>query len=116
VDTIKMSNTYKDWGQVSETYELIKSEAFNKDLYNESEAQTRFDLIDRIIKEILQYKHGQISVEEYSSGTKQGYVDYILKCGDSIIVIEAKKIGATFPNPTKNRKLINRNYFREWRN
>ncbi len=100
-----MANFFKDWGEISEKYEAIKDIAANKDLAIVSEAQTRFDLIDRVIKEILQYSHGQISVEEYSLGEKVGYVDYLLKCGDFVVIIEAKKIGSTFPSPTKRKKL-----------
>lgn len=68
-------------------------------LEDESEAQTRFDVIDRIIKEVLGWSHGQIKVEE---SIHPGYVDYILSSGDAKIVIEAKKIGASFPSPTKS--------------
>lgn len=95
----------KDWGEISETYEQINKEAFNKNLENESEAQTRFDVIDRLIKEVLQWQHGQISVEPHTTGAREGYIDYILVAGDDKIIIEAKKIGASFPSPTKKRKL-----------
>jgi hypothetical protein len=95
----------KDWGEVSEIYEQINKMAFNKQLENDSEAQTRFDVIDRVIKEVLQWEHGQISVEPHTTGEKNGYVDYILTSGDKKIIIEAKRIGASFPSPTKKRKL-----------
>ena len=80
--------TYLDWGEISEKYDLIKKDTFCKELSIESEAQTRFDIIDRIIKELLQWKHGQISVEEFVKGEKEIYVDYLLKCGDIKIVIQ----------------------------
>jgi hypothetical protein len=99
------NHSFLDWGQVSEKYDAIKSQAINKALNNDSEAQTRFDIIDRVIKEILQWPHGQISVEEFAKGNKEGYVDYLLKSGDAKIIIEAKKVGATFPNITKRKKL-----------
>ncbi len=95
--------TFKDWGEISETFEGIKKNAYNKNLLQESEAQTRFDIIDRIIREVLQWKHGQIKVEEHLEA--KGYVDYILESSDFRIVIEAKKIGAAFPNPTRKKKL-----------
>ncbi len=96
----------KDWGQVSEIFEKISADAFNKELNNESEAQTRFDVIDRIIREILQWEHGQISVEPHSKGDdRNGFIDYILTASDMKIIVEAKKVGATFPSPTKNKKL-----------
>ncbi len=95
----------KDWGEVSEIFDLIHKSAFDKKLENKSEAQTRFDVIDRIIKEILQWEHGQISVEPHTTGVRDGYVDYILTAGDIKIIIEAKKVGAAFPSPTRKRKL-----------
>lgn len=100
------TQNYSDWGEISEKFDCIKSESLNKELNNDSEAQTRFDVIDRLIKEVLQWQHGQISVEEYSKGDdKEGYIDYLLKCGDYKIVIEAKKAGSTFPNPSRRKKL-----------
>ena len=99
------NHNYLDWGEVSERFDQIKAEAINKELENESEAQTRFDIIDRLIKEVLQWKHGQISVEEYAAGEKQEYIDYLLRSGDNKIIVEAKKIGAAFPTPTKRKKL-----------
>lgn len=95
----------KDWGEVSEIYEQINKDAFSKELENESEAQTRFDVIDRLIKDVLQWQHGQISVEPHTNGVRDGYIDYILISGDKKIIIEAKKVGASFPSPTKKRKL-----------
>lgn len=96
----------KDWGEVSDIFEKISANAFDKILENESEAQTRFDVIDRIIREILQWEHGQISVEPHSKGVEEsGYIDYILTAGSCKIIVEAKKIGATFPSPTKRKKL-----------
>lgn len=99
------NKTYLDWGQISEKFDQIKSQAINKELQNESEAQTRFDIIDRLIKEVLQWQNGQISVEEYVAGEKREYIDYLLRLGDNKIVIEAKKVGASFPSPSKRKKL-----------
>ena len=99
------SNAYKDWGEVSEIFDEIKKAVVSKDLVTENEAQTRFDVIDRIIREVLQWHYGQIIVEEYSAGTKKGYIDYLLKSSDNKIVIEAKKIGAAFPSLSKRKKL-----------
>lgn len=95
----------KDWGEISEIYEQINKEAFSKTLENESEAQTRFDVIDRIIKDVLQWQHGQISVEQHTTGARNGYIDYVLSAGGQKIIIEAKKVGASFPSPTRKRKL-----------
>lgn len=95
----------KDWGEVSEIFGEIHKKALDKNLENESEAQTRFDLIDRIIKEILQWENGQISVEPHTTGFSNGYIDYLLIAGDYKIIIEAKQVGASFPTPTRRKKL-----------
>jgi hypothetical protein len=99
-----MTVSFKDFGEVSEIIDDIKQKAFNKTLSNESEAQTRFDVIDRLIREVLQWRYGQISVEEYKHEIK-GYLDYKLISGDYKIIIEAKKIGASFPSFTAKKKL-----------
>ena len=95
----------KDWGEVSELFDEINQKALARELENKSEAQTRFDIIDRLIKEVLQWEHGQISVEPHTTGVREGYIDYLLIAGDYRIIIEAKKIGASFPSPTKRKKL-----------
>jgi hypothetical protein len=46
-----------------------------------------------------------VSVEEYESGGKVGFVDYLLRLGDHTIVVEAKRLGATFPSPTRRKTL-----------
>ncbi len=98
---------YKDWGEVSEIFDQIKKVVNSKDLATTNEAQTRFHVIDRIIKEVLLWSHGQIEVEEPdpNAGERIGFVDYILRSNDNTILIEAKKIGASFPVPTKKKKL-----------
>ena len=76
----------KDWGEVSEIFDDISSKAFSKELNNTSEAQTRFDVIDRIIKEVLQWENGQISVEPHTTGVRDGYIDYLLKADRKSVV------------------------------
>jgi hypothetical protein len=95
----------KDWGEVSELFEEIHKKAFERKLENNSEAQTRFDVIDRVVKEILQWENGQISVEPHTTGARNGFIDYVLIAGDYSIIIEAKKTGAAFPTPTRKKKL-----------
>lgn len=95
----------RDFAHNSVVLDEIKKWAHNKDLFSENEAQTRFNVIDRLIKEFLGWRNGHISLEEFSEGTKAGYVDYILRSGDNIIVIEAKKIGSSFPYPSSKEKL-----------
>jgi hypothetical protein len=99
------NNNTLDWGVASETFDVIREPVGSKNLSEESEAQTRFDVIDRLIREVLDWKHGQIYVEENDEGIIKGRVDYILRSGDNTIIIEAKRIGASFPSPTKKKKL-----------
>ncbi|MBS1686866.1 MAG: hypothetical protein JSS76_19165 [Bacteroidetes bacterium] len=99
------SYDFKDFGEISHIIDDILYTIKGKRLETTSEAQTRFQVIDRIIREILQWKYGQIEVEEPQSGEKKGYIDYKLTSGDYKIIVEAKKIGASFPNPTKQKRL-----------
>lgn len=96
---------FGDWGEASEAFDQLKAFISERDITQENEAQTRFDVIDRLIREVLGWKFGQINVEEYSDGEKQGYVDYLLRQGDFVIIIEAKRAGLAFPSPTKKPKL-----------
>lgn len=96
---------YTDWGEASEAYDQILEFIKDKDLTKINEAQTRFDVIDRMFREVLGWKHGYIDVEEYTEGEKIGYIDYTLRLNDWTIVAEAKKYGSTFPSPTKKTKL-----------
>ncbi|MFH0891593.1 MAG: hypothetical protein V1867_02330 [Candidatus Falkowbacteria bacterium] len=97
-------NYHEDWGVASTSFDTIKKYVSLKDLSTANEAQTRYDIINRIIKEVLCWDNGRVSVEE---NDKEGgkYVDYILRSNDHRIVVEAKKIGAAFPSPTKQKKL-----------
>jgi hypothetical protein len=118
-----------DWGEAEDAFSAIAESIEGKDLTSVSEAQTRYDVIDRIIKEVLGWQHGQVFVEEKKSSSSsnpvdqsseaevdpaskseddnknRGYVDYILRSADITIVIEAKKIGASFPSPSRNKRL-----------
>ncbi|MDO9042049.1 MAG: hypothetical protein Q7U64_06870 [Desulfocapsaceae bacterium] len=103
--TTIQQQTYSDWGEASLSYEKLLAFINDRDLLHINEAQTRYDVIDRMLREILCWKHGNIDVEEHSSGIREGYVDYLLRLGDQTIVAEAKRIGAAFPNPTKRTRL-----------
>ena len=100
-----MTSIYRDWGEASEKYDEIRYNIVGHDLSSANEAQTRFDVIDRLIREVLGWQHGQIAVEEFSDGERAGYVDYILRAGDRTIVVEAKRAGAAFPSPTRKTQL-----------
>jgi len=94
-----------DWGEASEAFDRISRFLAGRDVTTVNEAQTRFDVIDRVVKEVLGWRHGQIDVEQANEGERRGFVDYILRSGDYTIVIEAKRVGAAFPSPTRRPKL-----------
>lgn len=94
-----------DWGVKSKVFDDIQEHAGEANLSEASEAQTRFDVIDRLVRDVCGWEYGQISVEERQESKIRGYVDYVLRSGDITLVIEAKKAGAAFPNPTKARSL-----------
>ena len=97
---------FEDWGQASEPYDEIRKFIANRDISKESEAQTRYDVIDRIIREVLGWGHGHVGVEVRPDGDGvDRYVDYVLRQGDTLIVVEAKKAGAAFPLATKKKRL-----------
>ncbi|UOQ72109.1 hypothetical protein [Hymenobacter cellulosilyticus] len=98
-------NVFQDWSEASESFDEIKKYIQNRDITSINEAQTRFDIIDRIIREFLSWQYGNIDVESFARGEKANFVDYILKSGDYTIVVEAKRAGASFPNPSFKSKL-----------
>jgi hypothetical protein len=95
-----------DWGVASVAFDEIRDFLAGRDLALANEAQTRFDVIDRIIRNVLGWQYGSIAVEPYApTHEKAAYIDYLLRSGDFSIVVEAKKIGASFPTPTTKTKL-----------
>jgi hypothetical protein len=94
-----------DWGESSPHFDEIAKFLNGRDITTTNEAQTRFDVVDRFVKDVLGWRHGQIEVEERCGNDTELYIDYVLRSGDATIVIEAKKIGASFPNPTRKKQL-----------
>jgi hypothetical protein len=94
-----------DWPDASVAFDSLRGEVGELDLSSAGEAQTRFDVIDRLLREVLGWRHGQIRVEEATGGAHVGYVDYVLRAGDRIVVVEAKRTGASFPSPTRRARL-----------
>lgn len=62
-----------------------------------NEAQTRFDVIDRILRDVLDWPAGQIRVESHVAN--QGYTDYELVDPFALAIVEAKREGASFILP-----------------
>lgn len=94
-----------DWANASEAFDQLKEKVGSIDLSNANEAQTRYIIIDALIREVFGWQPGQVKVEEYADGPKRGFVDYVLRVADSTLVIEAKRIEASFPTPTSKARL-----------
>jgi hypothetical protein len=74
-------------------------------LSDANEAETRKKLLDRIIYEVLGWTHDDVTYEErVSADGKTRYADYIVKTVGVAFVIEAKRIGATFKEASKQRR------------
>src|SRR5450759_126437 len=100
-----LSTSSLDWAHASESFDELKQIVGTLDLASANEAQTRYDVIDRFIRDVFGWQPGQVKVEEHSAGVRRGFVDYVLRVADTTLVIEAKKIGAAFPSPTRKGRL-----------
>jgi len=67
-----------------------------------NEADTRFHIIDRVLKEFLGWGASMIKTEQYDGNG--GYIDYLLKWGEVRIVIEAKRWSVDFPSDRMRKK------------
>lgn len=61
-----------------------------------NEAQTRFDIIDTILQDVLEWPRTLIHVEKHAS---EGYTDYELQDVGTLAVVEAKREGVSFSLP-----------------
>lgn len=93
--------------KVDQSFEALKrikesfQEFYDKNLYI-TEADTRINLIDKILTEILLWPGADISREPRS---ENGYLDYLLKInGKKFICVEAKKEGITFEFPKDKKR------------
>lgn len=86
---------------VDEAFEAFKaiSEEANSNLSQlDNEAKTRFHLIDKILKEVLNWDKWDVNPEE---PIPNGYVDYLLESeGRGRLVLEAKAIGIKLIGPS----------------
>lgn len=70
----------------------------------QNEADTRLKVLDRVLFEVLGWKHDPVLVEPY---TESGFIDYLLTIGErrGAMVIEAKRVGKLAPD-TKSNELM----------
>lgn len=70
-----------------------------------TEADTRANILDRLIHEVLEWPRGSVSREKHG---KVVYLDYELSRGIPLLVIEAKASGETFQIPYRKTAGIQR--------
>lgn len=82
---------------VLELAKSIRERVLGLKLADANEAETRFHLIDEIVRNILGWDHSDIHVEErVLEDGKVKFVDYIIRTANTAIIIEAKRVGSTF--------------------
>ncbi len=75
----------------------LEADAADRDL-NRNEAQTRFDVIDAVLRDILEWPSRSIRVERHST---EGYTDYELQEVGTLAIVEAKREGVSFVLPVE---------------
>ncbi|ROQ28585.1 hypothetical protein [Gallaecimonas pentaromativorans] len=71
-----------------------------------NEATTRLKVIDKILFDILEWTHEDVTVEERVSEDKNTtFADYVIRTANAALIIEAKKIGLPFRTIEKGRRL-----------
>jgi len=86
--------------------EKIIDRVKTQNLADANEAETRLKVINEIITQVLGWQLNDISVEERVGDAPDiKYCDYVLRTAVTTILIEAKKMGATFLLPTNRKSL-----------
>lgn len=88
--------------EIFEKFKLLKSDLQSALSASPNESDTRLKVLDRILLEVLKWRHESILTEPPSPS---GYIDYLLTVGEGrgAVVIEAKRSGlfSTATNATK---------------
>lgn len=70
-----------------------------------NEAATRLKVVDRVLREVLDWTDNDIDPEEHvSEDGKHTFADYVLRTANVGVVVETKKVGASFDLPAVKRK------------
>lgn len=79
----------------------------DRSLVGANEAATRFQVIDKLLMDVLGWTKEDINVEDRVSEDGQTtFADYVLHTASTRVVVEAKKIGASFNLPSKRKSLL----------
>jgi hypothetical protein len=74
--------TFADWGQSSTAFDILKESLSGVSLATANEAQTRYTVIDHMVRGVLGWPDNMVSVEERDAGDDLGFLDYVMRCGD----------------------------------
>ena len=84
-------------GGFAELEALIERESGAQGSVGErNEAQTRFDVIDTVLRSVLEWPSELIHVEQHAT---DGYTDYELQDAGTLAIVEAKREGISFSLP-----------------
>lgn len=94
-----------DWSPFVDQIKKIIEACKGIELASANEAATRLKVVDHVLREILGWTDADISPEERVSedGTTT-FADYVLRTANVGVVVEAKKVGASFDLPAAKRK------------
>lgn len=88
-----------DIDQAKAQFEQIYAELSQGDIHIETEQDARFQVIDRILTDVLGWKRAEIKTEP---ATDTGFVDYLITSeGRNILVVEAKRTSTPLVNTHK---------------
>jgi hypothetical protein len=88
-----------DIDQAKAQFEQIYAELSQGDIHIETEQDARFQVIDRILTDVLGWKRTEIKTEPR---TDTGFVDYLITSeGRNILVVEAKRTSTLLVNTLK---------------
>lgn len=89
-----------DISGIEDAARAIRARVSGLRLSDANEAETRFKLIDDVIRQVLGWTVADIHPEErLSEDGRTRFIDYVIRTANTAIVIEAKRIGATFDMP-----------------
>jgi energy-coupling factor transporter ATP-binding protein EcfA2 len=82
--------------QAKEKFDQLYIELTQENLPIETEQETRFQIIDRVLMEILGWERAEIRMEPH---TDSGYIDYLITSGGcNRLVVEAKRTSTSLIN------------------
>jgi hypothetical protein len=101
----KQSKPTKTHGDALETFRKIYQDfgEFAKNRGKISESDTRANILDRVLYEVLKWPRESVRRETFSN---PGYIDYEFNIGRPVLVLEAKAAGVAFSFPYQKTESV----------